>query len=35
MSKVTINVVELGTVCWPNNADLHSDVLYAQVGRTS
>ena len=22
---------ELGTVCWPNNADLDSDVLYAQV----
>ena len=20
---------ELGTVCWPNNADLDSDVLYA------
>lgn len=22
---------ELGTVCWPNQADLDSDVLYAQV----
>lgn len=22
---------ELGTVCWPNNADLDSDVLYAKV----
>ena len=22
---------ELGTVCWPNNADLDSDVLYANV----
>ena len=22
---------ELGTVCWPNDADLDSDVLYAQV----
>jgi hypothetical protein len=22
---------ELGTVCWPNDADLDSDVLYAHV----
>jgi hypothetical protein len=22
---------ELGTVCWPNDADLDSDVLYAKV----
>lgn len=22
---------ELGTVCWPNDADLDSDVLYARV----
>jgi hypothetical protein len=22
---------ELGTVCWPNGADLDSDVLYAKV----
>jgi len=33
-AKASLNV-ELGTVCWPNNADLDSDVLYAQVGRTS
>lgn len=22
---------ELGTICWPNDADLDSDVLYAKV----
>jgi hypothetical protein len=22
---------ELGTVCWPNDADLDSDVLYSKV----
>ena len=22
---------ELGTVCWPNDADLDSDALYAQI----
>ena len=22
---------ELGTVCWPNDADLDSDVLYAKI----
>ncbi len=25
---------ELGTVCWPNDADLDSDVLYARVTGT-
>jgi len=25
---------ELGTVCWPNTADLDSDVLYAKVTGT-
>lgn len=25
---------ELGTACWPNNADLDSDVLHARIGRT-
>ncbi len=29
-AKVSVNV-ELGTVCWPNNADLDSEVLYAKV----
>lgn len=29
-AKATVNA-ELGTVCWPNNADLDSDVLYAKV----
>ena len=29
-AKATVNP-ELGTVCWPNNADLDSDVLYAKV----
>ena len=32
-AKASLNA-ELGTVCWPNNADLDSDVLFAQVGRT-
>ena len=31
-AKASLNA-ELGTVCWPNNADLDSDVLHAQVGR--
>ena len=26
-----IGNAELGTVCWPNKADLDSDVLYAKV----
>jgi hypothetical protein len=26
---------ELGAVCWPNNADLDSDVLYAKVAGVS
>lgn len=29
-SQVKVNA-ELGTVCWPNEADLDSDVLYAKV----
>ena len=29
-SRVKVNT-ELGTVCWPNDADLDSDVLYATV----
>jgi hypothetical protein len=29
-SQVKVNA-ELGTVCWPNDADLDSDVLYAKV----
>ncbi len=29
-AKASVNT-ELGTVCWPNNADLDSDVLYATV----
>ena len=29
-AKATVNT-DLGTVCWPNNADLDSDVLYAKV----
>jgi Protein of unknown function (DUF2442) len=28
--QVTVNP-ELGTVCWPNDADFDSDVLYAKV----
>jgi len=32
--KATVNA-ELGTVCWPNNADLDSDVLYAKVAGVS
>ncbi len=27
---LTVNV-EIGTICWPNGADLDPDVLYAQV----
>jgi hypothetical protein len=29
-AKAIVNA-ELGTVCWPNKADLDSDVLYAKV----
>ena len=29
-AKATVNT-ELGTVCWPNDADLDSEVLYAKV----
>jgi Protein of unknown function (DUF2442) len=29
-TQVEVNS-ELGTVCWPNDADLDSDVLYAKV----
>ena len=29
-AKASVNT-ELGTVCWPNSADLDSDVLYAKV----
>jgi hypothetical protein len=29
-AKVTVHP-ELGTVCWPNNADFDSEVLYARV----
>jgi len=29
-SQVKVNA-ELGTVCWPNDADLDSDVLYSKV----
>jgi len=29
-AKASVNA-ELGTVCWPNNADLDSDVLFAKV----
>jgi hypothetical protein len=29
-AQVRVNA-ELGTVCWPNDADLDSDVLYAKV----
>jgi len=28
--RASVNA-ELGTVCWPNNADLDSDVVYAKV----
>lgn len=29
-AQVTVHP-ELGTVCWPNDADLDSDVLYATI----
>ena len=29
-AKASVNT-ELGTVCWPNDADLDSEVLYAKV----
>jgi len=29
-AKASVNA-ELGTVCWPNNTDLDSDVLFAKV----
>ena len=29
-SQASVNA-ELGTVCWPNDADLDSDVLYAKI----
>ena len=29
-SRVRVNI-ELGTICWPNDADLDSDVLHAKV----
>ena len=29
-AQVKVNP-ELGTVCWPNDADLDSDVLYAKI----
>ena len=29
-AQVKVNA-ELGTVCWPNQADLDSDVLYAKI----
>ena len=29
-ARATVNA-ELGTVCWPNDADLDSDVLYATI----
>lgn len=32
-AKASLNA-ELGTVCWPNNADLDSDVLSVRTGRT-
>jgi hypothetical protein len=32
-AQVKVNS-ELGTVCWPNNADLDSDVLYAKITGT-
>lgn len=32
-AKATVNA-ELGTVCWPNDADLDSDVLFSLVTGT-
>ena len=29
-ARLTVNV-EIGTICWPNGADLDPDVLYAQI----
>jgi hypothetical protein len=29
-ARMTVNV-EIGTICWPNGADLDPDVLYAQI----
>jgi hypothetical protein len=29
-ARLTVNV-EIGTICWPNGADLDPDVLYAEV----
>jgi hypothetical protein len=31
-AQVRVNT-ELGTVCWPNDADLDSDVLYSKITR--
>lgn len=31
-AQASVNT-ELGTVCWPNNSDLDSDVLYAKITR--
>jgi len=33
-AQVRVNP-ELGTVCWPNDADLDADVLYARITGTS
>ena len=32
--QVTVNP-ELGVVCWPNDADIDSDVLYGEVTKSS